>query len=1458
MEKQIKFKLLGMDTDSDVSIINGTSSIKNCNVRFTVADEELTNAAITNERGTKINLDLNFVGTPIGYCVINDYLVLYEVASNSDYIRVFKLQDNDSIELLYQYYGNFNFKIESPIECQAVWERDDIIKVFWVDGINPLRFINIIPKEGMSLNNFVSSTYFDAVKIIHFNDSTESSITVIKQSHGGNFPAGTIQYAFTYYTKYGTESNIFKLTPLFYNSSNDSGAPADRTVFNSYKIDISDVDREGNWDYIRVYSILRTATNGESVCKRVVDISIDNFIEGNTITYIDTGSTGETIDSTRLLYVGGESIIPKTIAQKDGTLFLGNYQIVRTELSEDVKNTIRQALLSAQDSFFNTYYTDDTEKHVRKVIPIINEDADLNSPYTYSPQLSNSQNKITTFKTNETYRIGIQLQDSIGKWSDPIFLFDSINKIGPSTTSTIGSYIVDSISELNQSENSKTVKTNINALLAFGHLRMNLNEISYGSSNILNYLKSLGYCRIRPVIVYPKEECREVLFQGIANPTIRKGTDWDDYDYRISSWYFRALPSNTTATTGNNTGTNYGAGNRYYCGPSFKGVHPTYHHGYQIPYYKYDQLYGNALAEFQYETDDKFWIDWRVITIDSPDLRFNEQLSHMSFKDTKLRVVGFVDLAGNAASYSINIEGSTEPPEKLMSSSLINTLPRGNNIVLSNKYLSGNINSLNYGACLVNYPLWIDGFSDRGEKGYDQLFAQWYVYPWQRNGSLNNCSSVNMNNIEGAARPSMLKRKIMANSRFGYNTVYGEVNNPYSPLSIDDGKVFLQDSESQITRFLDGSLYKNSVDLVLSASGLPSFRAVGKVYNKTTEVEGQETLLFSYGFGVNYATNSYSFNITDNNYATTNAQLQNIYFGLDTNYNEPMRYYDPKHDGLGNDNDYHIGNDPIPMQFKTGTNCVLSLPNELYYNGFKFNNDPNQFFSDLASGHWLPLVEVYREIPNKFGGSTEDALQQAAWSVAGTPVLLKENIDLFWDYGDTYFQRYDCLKTMPYSDSSINNIIEILSFFCESRVNIDGRYDLNRGLEDNTVVTKDNFNLLNDAYTQSDNYFQYYINDSDLSQINEYPTQVLWSLIKTSGDTIDPWTNITLLNSINLDGSKGAINAIKNFNGQLYTFQDSGIAMLNYNQNVMINSEAGVPIEISNSEKVTGSTYISTSIGCINKWTIADINQGLVFVDSLNKKLNIFDGNQIVNLGEKANFQAWIKTHCGSTDSWNPLWENIDGNTLTVLYDKDAEELLLTGKDFSVAYNLGLMKFTSFYNYEESPWIINLNHNQFIIHKDRNNLWKSWNLRQGNYNEFFGVFKPYYIEFIATDSQYFDYMKLFSTIEIRDTVTASKTDTYGGEFKGLALQDSFSFDHIRVTNSYQDSGTELLEYKKCRPSNMKAKFRTWRINVPRNKNTGSGRIRDRIKDHYMKVELSHLNQDYNPIKVHDIITTYMV
>jgi hypothetical protein len=99
---------------------------------------------------------------------------------------------------------------------------------------------------------------------------------------------------------------------------------------------------------------------------------------------------------------------------------------------------------------------------------------------------------------------------------------------------------------------------------------------------------------------------------------------------------------------------------------------------------------------------------------------------------------------------------------------------------------------------------------------------------------------------------------------------------------------------------------------------------------------------------------------------------------------------------------------------------------------------------------------------------------------AGEPVsidYLLEGNTLDFIYGDTWYQRFDCLKTYSYSKDDPNQIIEIGSFMAETRMNIDGRYDRNRGLVSNTYVGPTNFNLYNPVYSQQNNFFTYKIID---------------------------------------------------------------------------------------------------------------------------------------------------------------------------------------------------------------------------------------------------------------------------------------------------------------------------------------------------------------------------------------------
>jgi hypothetical protein len=74
---------------------------------------------------------------------------------------------------------------------------------------------------------------------------------------------------------------------------------------------------------------------------------------------------------------------------------------------------------------------------------------------------------------------------------------------------------------------------------------------------------------------------------------------------------------------------------------------------------------------------------------------------------------------------------------------------------------------------------------------------------------------------------------------------------------------------------------------------------------------------------------------------------------------------------------------------------------------------------DKGLSAFLFLGEIYRysEVENKFGGDVKNS----TWIPAGEPVTINASgttIDYIW--GDTWYQRYDCLKTYPFSQEDIN------------------------------------------------------------------------------------------------------------------------------------------------------------------------------------------------------------------------------------------------------------------------------------------------------------------------------------------------------------------------------------------------------------------------------------------------------
>ena len=479
---------------------------------------------------------------------------------------------------------------------------------------------------------------------------------------------------------------------------------------------------------------------------------------------------------------------------------------------------------------------------------------------------------------------------------------------------------------------------------------------------------------------------------------------------------------------------------------------------------------------------------------------------------------------------------------------------------------------------------------------------------------------------------------------------------------------------------------------------------------------------------------------------------------------------------------------------------------------------------------------------NMFGGDTDEALRSNSWIPAGPSVSLDSPIE--FKYGDTYYQRYDCLKTYAFTDEDENSVVEIASFMCESRTNLDGRYDRNRGQISNLNMSPTNFNLMNPIYSQRDNFFNYRILDKEYYRNNKYPTQVVWSMEKSYLEDIDTWANITLANSLDLSGSAGSITSIETFNDTLIAFQEQSISQILFNSRVQIPTSDGTPVEITNNYKVDGTRPISDVVGCQDKWAIAKSPVGLYFVDSSTDTLYLYNG-QLQDMSTQLGGKSWMRNY-HAKEQWNPN----STSAIRLSYDPKNKDLYLSptsdkDNENTLCYSEQLGQFTSLMSYSRAI-MFSVGNDFFSITNDSETSTSLWENFKGDYNFFFGEFKAPRFTYICNEDA--AYTKIFDTIEYR-------ADVYD---KDGNLVSNRSFDWIRAANEYQNTGRKNLSQSRrtINDTSLRKKFRVWRSQIPREG-------RERIRNPWASISLGFNESsdiDYNKFHfiLHDISTKYTI
>lgn len=125
---------------------------------------------------------------------------------------------------------------------------------------------------------------------------------------------------------------------------------------------------------------------------------------------------------------------------------------------------------------------------------------------------------IRTFKRGEWYHLGVQLQDKYGNWSDVIYIGCAYNDKCPELVFSGGNAYY-------RLPYCKSVD-NVSAIIG----QINLDDID-------------DFVAIRPVVSFPTSSERNVVCQGILNPTVfNLQQRIDNTCFAQASWFFRPYP----------------------------------------------------------------------------------------------------------------------------------------------------------------------------------------------------------------------------------------------------------------------------------------------------------------------------------------------------------------------------------------------------------------------------------------------------------------------------------------------------------------------------------------------------------------------------------------------------------------------------------------------------------------------------------------------------------------------------------------------------------------------------------------------------------------------------------------------------------------------------------------------------------------------------------------------------
>lgn len=1408
----------------------------------------------------------------ISHVVTRDSIVLF-TTNNFGLDCIWKV-DFDTYNITLLYLRNLGFNVNTQIQILNNFENEKIDKIYWVDGRQQLKFLNL----NHSINNQDLEELIDLpINVVSSTGSYNLTQPVISNILvGGVHTSGMIQYAYNLYRLNSSQTKISPLSKLISLDKGLAGGGLLNEIVNSIPvIDITNLDSD--YTNIRVYAIKYTSFNEVPSISLINDSQISNT---RSVQIFDDGKVLSNVSLENFLFLGSDIVIPKHIASKYNTLFYANYKEKVFEVNLDCRS-----YLFKSDSTCLVYNNIRlNNNNIEPVNPVTDVRVISNSTFTddyldtfnsinlnydsYKFQsdgltnggegkyikyeltqslIFNDDNKY--LKDEEIYRLGITFFNSYSQTTKPIWIADFKSRSG-NLQGKFNTLKVTLKPEFYTWLNTNNFDSIYDKPVGY---KIVLADRTFSDKTIVNSgllsTMMLNYKQTIPDRQYDISYNTTKSLPKIPNLLIRNCNSYDQFSYTkplrkcknhapLVEKFDGPSPINEVAVADLNTKIEEN-GNGDFKNTFFQFNSMLQMYSPEILFNKNSSVKSASRLKIKGFLKNSYNASWsREQDVDGTVIVENKAFNGLSpsYSESRQRIAGgeFDNLDTGILAHP----GGSEP-----NTVEINSFYRvyGNPKVPVNKInqnlllVSNNLNTVTNSLGTIKKVNNNYGVENRLT---NFIFGDYSTISYTINPILLNITTLYnieiCRNIDGSNVISSLSNVS------GVNTITLTSNDLFT-IGIDNFNYYL------FITPVTNVLFRAKIDLLSKIVG--SQNTTKNSINNEFLIDTQNN--FVNNFISTPLNNKFSIygkpEITekgqdfinynsDSNYRYTNS-LTSCYTDENLQYNK-RGFYNRAIVSVNVYNNKCVTLVTGPANVLTPNDNLVNAEDrnqlEDLFNSFNLPSDANGIYGELV----ISDEEIY--LGNIYGGNSFESKKRTNYLEIGNYSDINNSTINISSPGDTFVGNFKFLR-LSRGDANIieqgtKQYEEILEFTTETTIDLKNRTDLSKNIWDSQLIYKnDDYHKYNEVYSQQANLNISKDTAYNFKKSKNFDTKIIASKKKVAGEIIDSWTDLLVNETLTLDGKYGEINSLHNFKDEIYAIQDSAISFISINPRVQIQGSDGIAVQLGTGSVLDQYKYLNTFTGTKNKYSLINSLNSFYFYDTLNNNLQVCNGQSVEELSDVKGLHSYFTKN-------NNKQLLISDNTnifkgVTCGYDNLNNELLFTflqdNKSFTLSYNETTKTFVSFYDYLPSRYITQGSKFYAVNSNKKNQLFKQY---EGNYNQFFGMYYPSSITFNVNPE--YDVDCVFDNINFKSEVSLNNID-----------QPDVTLTNIKAYSDYQNS--ELVPLTLGRNNNLRRKFRDWNALIPR-----QHLKRERIRGNYIKLQLQFKNELNYKLILHPINIFY--